>query len=532
MTMARGVFAAFGFVAVAAFGVGCGGGKISGSNDGGVDMTSANDVPDNLDLGGTDVPVGDVALEVINVVPLEHVTSVFPAKGATSVCTDAPLRIIFDTPPLLGAAGMIKVWGSDDSTKPADSFDLAAPVTVQNIGPRQYMFKPVIISGNEAYIYLRKVLKPGVTYHVNIDPGVFTMGNGGPPIGAVADATSWTFTVRSAAPAAGASSVAVTADGTGDFCTVQGAVDYVPAGNTTPVTINVARGNYREIVAVMMKNNITIHGEDRNESVIVYPNSAALQTAPGGTSLGTKFRAMVGIDMSNDITIENITLWNPSPQLSTNGQSEALRVEQGTRIILRNANFKGLQDTFLLTGQVYVANSYVEGDTDFIWGGGVVYFDHCEIKVVGKKGYNVQARNATGTLGYVFVGCNLTAQDGITGHYLARTDKNTTAPASQVAYIDCTMGPHIIPAGWLIDGYQRPTPVDGGFPDAGVPWNLTALRFQEYKSLDPTGAPLDVSQRIPEALQLSDSEAAQLRDVTYVFNGWNPKAAATDAGTD
>src|SRR5215510_14406259 len=103
MTMARGVFAAFGLLSVAAFGGGCGSGKISGSNDGGVDMTSANDVPDNPDLGGTDVPIGDAPIEVINVVPLEHVTSVFPAKNATSVCTDAPLRMIFDTPPFLGA---------------------------------------------------------------------------------------------------------------------------------------------------------------------------------------------------------------------------------------------------------------------------------------------------------------------------------------------------------------------------------------------------------------------------------------------
>ena len=137
---------------------------------------------------------------------------------------------------------------------------------------------------------------------------------------------------------------------------------------------------------------------------------------------------MVGVDRATTSTIENITLWNPSPQLSTNGQSEALRVEGGTRMILRNANFKGLQDTLLLTGQVYVADSTIEGDTDFIWGGGVVYFDHCEIKDVAKKGYNVQARNASNALGYTFVGCNLTAQDGITGHYLARTDKNTTRP--------------------------------------------------------------------------------------------------------
>jgi pectin methylesterase-like acyl-CoA thioesterase len=244
---------------------------------------------------------------------------------------------------------------------------------------------------------------------------------------------------------------------------------------------------------------------------------------------------MVGIDTSNDIVIENITLWNPSPQLSSNGQSETLRSEGGSRIILRNANFKGLQDTLLLTGQVYVTNSTVEGNVDFIWGNGVVYFDHCEIKDVGKKGYNVQARNPAGLYGYVFVDSTLTADTGLTGHYLARTDKNNMSPASQVAYVNCTLGPHIDPTGWLIDGYPRAT-IDAGTPDGGADggatWNLSNLRFAEYKSVDPTGAPIDVSNRIPESKQLSDSEAAQLRDVATVFGGWNPKAAATDAGTD
>ena len=77
-----------------------------------------------------------------------------------------------------------------------------------------------------------------------------------------------------------------------------------------------------------------------------------------------------------------------------------------------------------MSGQVYVANSIIEGNVDFVWGNGVVYFDHCEIKVVARKGYNVQARNAVGAIGYVFVDCNLTADPGITGHVLARTDKN------------------------------------------------------------------------------------------------------------
>ncbi len=367
---------------------------------------------------------------------------------------------------MTGAGGWVRVFDAANPATPVDSFDIAAPLTFQNIGGRNYFYKPIIISGNEAYIYLRKVLQPGATYYVTIDAGVFTNGFGGPPIGAVTDSTTWRFTVRGAAPAAGASPIAVTADGSGGFCTVQGAIDDVPAGNTTPVTINVAPGTYREIVEIPTKHAITIHGENRDTSVISYPNNASLQIPPGSTaSMGTKWRAMFGVDGSNDLVIENITLWNPSPQLSTNGQSETLRVEGGFRTVVRNATIKGLQDTLLMSGQIYVANSIIEGDVDFIWGNGVVYFDHTEIKVVSRKGYNVQARNAVGAIGYVFVGCNLTSDPNITGHVLARTDKNNLSPASMVAYVDCTMGPHIDPVGWLIDGYARPA-ADAGAVDA------------------------------------------------------------------
>ncbi len=524
--------------------LGCGGGKASPVDAGATDAPVDPDAPDAPGAG--DAPAGSDAVDAPPVVPLEHVTSVFPPRGGTGVCTDAPLRLFFDTPPATGAGGWVRVFNADDPTTPVDSFDIAAPLTFQAIGGRNYFYKPIIISGNEAYIYLRKVLQAGATYYVTIDAGVFTMGLGGPPIGAVADSTTWRFTVRSAATPAGASLVTVAADGTGAFCTVQGAIDYVPAGNTAPITISVAPGTYREIVEIPTKHAITVQGQDRDASVISYPNNATLQIPPGSTaSMGTKWRAMFGVDGSNDLTIENITLWNPSPQLSTNGQSETLRVEGGARTIVRNATIRGLQDTLLMSGQVYIANSIIEGNVDFIWGNGAVYFDHSEIKVVARKGYNVQARNAVGAMGYVFVDCNLTADPGITGHVLARTDKNSMLPASMVAYLDCTMGPHIDPVGWLIDGYLRPVG-DAGTADGGATLNLTNLRFWEYHSVDPSGAPVDVSRRIPESKQLSDAEAALLRDPATFFGGWNPKTGAvtdggavtdaagttTDAGTD
>ena len=110
----------------------------------------------------------------------------FPARGRPSsartrrcVCSSTRPR-----PP--GRAARSRCSTCDSAT-PVDSIDIAAPLTSQMIGGRNYFYKPIIISGNEAYIYLRKVLKPGATYYVNIDPGVFLAGPSGAPIGAVKD---------------------------------------------------------------------------------------------------------------------------------------------------------------------------------------------------------------------------------------------------------------------------------------------------------------------------------------------------------
>ena len=122
--------------------------------------------------------------------PLEHVISTFPANGATGVCTDAPLRMVFDTPPAIGTAGTIRVYQASNPSAPVDMIDIGAPLTTIAIAGRNYFYRPIVVSGNEAYIYLRKVLQLGATYYVNLDPGVLTAGAAGAPIGATEDSTS------------------------------------------------------------------------------------------------------------------------------------------------------------------------------------------------------------------------------------------------------------------------------------------------------------------------------------------------------
>ena len=143
-------------------------------------------------------------------------------------------------------------------------------------------------------------------------------------------------------------------------------------------------------------------------------------------------------------------------------------------------------------------------------GKGTVYFDHCEIKTVGRAGYNVQARNPADKYGYVFVDSKLTAIPALTGHILARIDVTpaTGYPASHVAYVNCQMDKHISPKGWLI------TP-------AGTA-DTASVRFWEYQSTDLAGAPIDVSMRDPASKQLTVAEAMTMRDKSVVLGGWNP----------
>jgi len=67
--------------------------------------------------------------------------------------------------------------------------------------------------------------------------------------------------------------IVVAADGSGDFKTVQQAVDHVPDNNNQPVVIRIKRGVYQEQVRVN-KSYLTFRGEDPANTVLTYRLSA------------------------------------------------------------------------------------------------------------------------------------------------------------------------------------------------------------------------------------------------------------------
>jgi pectin methylesterase-like acyl-CoA thioesterase len=468
-------------------------------------------VSEPADAQQPDVAPGDAAATEASPPPpastTVHVTARWPAAGATAVCADARLKLTFDGPVTVGGAGKIQVWKASAPDVPIDTIDVGAPYFNDTLGGRRFFTqRPVFLDGERATIALHAgVLVAAETYFVTIDAGVFLDAGGG-AVGETRAPDAWRFSTRAAAAPPASSSLTVAADGTGDFCTVQGAVDAVPGGGTAPVTITLAPGLYEEIVFISGKNQLTLHGADRKTSIIAYANNDTLQQ-----KLGTKYRALVEVENSNDLVIENLTLHNLTPEGGS--QAEALRVEPGDRVILRNDDFLSLQDTLLLTGRVYVSGCTIEGNVDFIWGKGTVYVEGSEIRTVVRPGYGVQARNGADHYGYVFVDSKLTSTPGLRGHMLARIDATplTGYPASHVAFVDCQMGAHVDPRGWLV----TPTGVA-----------TTGVRFWEYHSTDETGAMLDVGARDPASRQLTDAEAALMRDKVTVLAGWNPTPGA------
>ena len=456
-----------------------GGAGGNSGRDAAQDVSAGPDGKSDLPPAKTNLPAG--------------VTALFPPPGGQDICPDPPLRITFASPPTLGSTGKIQVFGASGTA--VATVDLSASTITDTIGGSSFVVeRPVFVDGNDAVIYLKqKALSYGQTYYVNVDAGAIK-----PPSGtlAITDATTWKFTTAAAKPAS-LSALTVALDGSGQFCSVQGALDALPSNNTAASTITIAKGQYHEIIYVSGKSNITLHGQDRKATILLGSNNNTQQ----GSSASTSNRALMGFRNTNGLTIENLTIRNLTPQGGS--QAEALAMQGCDKCKVLDADILSLQDTLLWSGRIYAKNLYVAGNVDFVWGTGAVYFDSCEIKTVGRAGYVVQSRNGASAYGYVFVDSKITADSGVTGIVLARIDASAY-PDSHVAYINCQMGNHIAPAGWTVTGGTS-----------------ASLRFWEYQSVDASGAAIDTSKRTG-GVQISSTQAASMRDPTVLLAGWQP----------
>ncbi len=353
--------------------------------------------------------------------------------------------------------------------------------------------------------------------------------------------------------AAGASAqydLVVARDGSGNYTTIQAAINAAPTGRTTPYRILVKKGKYVETVTIAStKPFIQLVGQSAAETIISYDNySGKPIPGGGGTTYGTSTCATVTIN-ANDVMLMNISVENstaygidanaivPAPG---DGPQALAVYTTSDRVVFYNVRLNGGQDTFyggnVQGTRCYFKNCYIDGNTDFMFGSSTIIFDTCiiyprtRIDNSTTSGFvtAVNTKSVSG-YGYVYRDCRITQNRGNNSYTLGRPWQNDAATAdaskswNKVAFLNTKMGPSISPVGWSIW-------------DAGT--NPAYITNAEYNSVKYDGTPVDISGRISWSQQLTAAQAAKYYNNDTVFvnantpamTTWNPYATWPELG--
>lgn len=298
----------------------------------------------------------------------------------------------------------------------------------------------------------------------------------------------------------------VARDGTGEFRTINEAVEVCRAFMEYHKVIFVKKGTYKEkLIIPSWLTNIEICGEDMENTIITYDDHANIQIpkigqeASGKTQGMGTFRTYTVKVEGQDITFKNITIENNAARL---GQAVALHTE-GDRLKFINVRFLGNQDT-VYTGvggtRLYFENCYIEGTTDFIFGPSTAWFEQCTIKSKINSYLTAASTPKNIEYGYIFNRCKLITTEGADKVFLGRPWR----PYAYTLFINTEMGDHIRPEGWNNWGNAA---------------NEQTARYMEYGS---TGPGANAKARAPWAKQLTKKEASNIT-LQKVMGDWNPK---------
>ncbi len=201
-----------------------------------------------------------------------------------------------------------------------------------------------------------------------------------------------------------AQQVTVAADGSGNFRTIQAALNSLPNEAATMRTVYIKNGTYQEKVRLDGKRNVRLKGQSEKGVILTYAQSRdAWRCDPVG---GADDWGVATLNMRNspDATLENLTVINSygyehrgEPDLlldcptapggkravSATGHQMALRTMPGTtRLTVKHCTFRSLNgDTVspwdVDAGLYYFQNCTMEGGVDFYCPRGWAYAENC-----------------------------------------------------------------------------------------------------------------------------------------------------------
>lgn len=230
-------------------------------------------------------------------------------------------------------------------------------------------------------------------------------------------------------PSALAVDIVVSKDGSGDYVTIQEAIDAAPENGSTPYLIYIKNGVYDEKLYIE-KDYITLLGEDRDSTLIKTAELRRIWRESHESDWGA---ATINIKSGvENLTLANLTVLNnfadENPDASNpNDHTFAIR-GGGHRVILLNCNIIATGgDTLSLwntSGGMYYHNDcYFEGYVDFVCPRGYCYITDSKF-----FGYNNNAsiwHDGSGGLGHKLV-IQSAEFDGVKDFALGRYHKDAS----------------------------------------------------------------------------------------------------------
>ncbi len=428
-------------------------------------------------------------------VTLRNPTGIAAAIYKTTGFTSDRLKIDSLTGILLSNAVNAKVtgtWIRAEKDSIALQSSILGPTTNVTIRDVVFYGGRGIVKGTDEAGDLRNITVGGVSAENPADP----MFAGGPKITYALELT----TVAKPGPR---NSLVVETGGS-----VQQAIDALPVSGGE---ITVKAGTYREVVTIR-KPNVHLRGEDSDPSktTIVFNN--------GPANGGTFASGTVYVEAPN-VIIDHLTIANDLG--NGKGQGVALAVT-ADRAIFRNLRILGAQDTLFAASRYcygdygpceparqYFADTYIEGNTDFIFGDSLAVFERCQLHGIapGTVMYTAQSRHTAEQTesAYVFDHCRLTAADRTQGVVsLGRSWR----PYATVVFLRTQIDAPVIPAGWT----------------EWVRFGKPTLPTAYYAEYDSTGPGANPQAREPHSHQLTAAEAEKWapRNVLAGTDNWNP----------
>lgn len=295
--------------------------------------------------------------------------------------------------------------------------------------------------------------------------------------------------------------ITIAQDGSGDYTSIQEAINNSPAFPYRRVIINIKDGIYYEKVRIPECNpNISLIGESKEKTIITYDDYFSKINLGRNSTFYTYTLSVEG----DNFIAQNLTIKNSAGQV---GQAVALALN-ANKVFILNCNLLGNQDTFYATGndnKQYLKDCYIEGTTDFIFGSATVLFENCTIHNKTNS-YTTAASTPQNTaFGFVFENCKLTGGENVTEAYLGRPWRIY----SKTVFINCEIGNHIKPEGW--DNWSKPEAEKSAFyaeyncrgegfqPERRVAWSHQLKKSEAKKYTIENILGTDFSKAIKES---------------------------------